>query len=63
MTTDIYISVTYDQYKLLEEAVKHFSELETTHESGALDARFYHKSMRLPIGDLTLEIHGPLVKP
>lgn len=58
-----YTQLTYEQYKDFEEQLKHFSELETTHESGNMDPKFYHKSFRIRIGDLMLEVTGPLVKP
>ena len=63
MATDIYVRLTYEEYKLLERELKDFSNLETTHESGSLDSKFYHKSIRLHIGEIIFEIHGPLVKP
>lgn len=63
MATEIYVRLTYDQYKRLEEELKRFDELETTHESGNLSNQFYHKSIRLHLGDILLEVHGPLVKP
>ena len=55
--TDGYIRLPYDQYKAFEEAIREVKE--TTHVS--VDG-FYHKSIRLPIGDLTLEVYGPTVK-
>ncbi|KKM81589.1 hypothetical protein LCGC14_1328280 [marine sediment metagenome] len=61
LATDLYARLTYDEYKALEEQLKSFEELETTHSS--TPAEYYHKSIRLNIGDITLEIHGPLVKP
>jgi hypothetical protein len=61
--TDIYVRLTYDEYKALEEALKNFAALERTHTSGDKDAAFYHNSFRIPLGSLTLEVHGPLVKP
>ena len=61
LATDLYARLTYDEYKALEEQLKSFEKLETTHSS--VPAEYYHKSIRLNIGDITLEIHGPLVKP
>ena len=63
MATDLYARLTYDEYKLLEQQLREFEGLETTHESSNLDRKFYHKSIRLSIGDITLEVHGPLVAP
>ena len=47
------------EYKAFEEQLKNFSTLETTHVSVE---GYYHKSFRLKIGDITLEVHGPMVK-
>jgi hypothetical protein len=58
---DIYMRLTYDEYKDLEHQLECFHELETTHTS--TPGPFYHKSLRLEIGgDLTIEFHGPTVK-
>ena len=54
----MYLSVSYEEYKDLEEQLRNFSEIEKTHGKGE---EFYHKSLRLHIGDLTFEIHGPAV--
>lgn len=63
MSTELYVRLTYDQYKRLEEELKRFEELESTHESGNLNDQFYHKSLRFHLGDIAVEAHGPLVKP
>ena len=58
---DIYMRLTYEDYKNLESQMRHVKEIETTHRTveGA-----YHKAIRLKIGDdLILEFQGPLVKP
>ena len=60
MATDLYARLDYDQYKLLEQQLQDFARLETTHKSAGEE--FYHKSLRLRLGDIMLEIHGPLVK-
>mgnify|MGYP001599513586 CR=1 FL=1 len=52
-----YVHLTYDEYKAFERACKKFRE--TTHHS--TDGS-YHKSIRLPVGPLTIEFHGPLWK-
>ena len=62
MTQPVYTQLTYEQYKEFEEQLSHFADLETTHKSGSLDEQFYHKAFRLKIGDMTLEVTGPLIK-
>lgn len=53
----IYTALDYEAYKELEIAMKNFQE--STHASAE---GFYHKSIRLPIGDgVVMEFHGPLV--
>ncbi len=55
--TVIYTSLSYENYKNLEEQMRKFAE--TTHTT---EPSFYHKSIRLQITpDLTMEFHGPLV--
>jgi len=58
---DLYMRLTYDQYKRLEEQMRSFDEHETTHrtvEGG------YHKAIRLHLGgDTIFEFQGPLIKP
>ena len=57
---DIYMRLTYEQYKKLEQQLARFKEMETIHRS--VDGA-YHKSYRLQITDsLILEFMGPLVK-
>lgn len=53
----IYIQLTYEEYKRLEEAIKVFRETLHTSTGG-----YYHKSWRLPVGDNIFEFHGPIVK-
>lgn len=57
---DLYMRLTYEQYKALEAQLKRWEEIETTHktvEGG------YHKSLRLTITDtLIIEFQGPLLK-
>jgi hypothetical protein len=57
--TDIYAQLDYRQYKHLEDQLRRWDQIETSHTS--VDG-FYHKALRLEIGDLTLEIQGPAVK-
>ena len=58
---DIYMRLTYEQYKGLEQQLADFKLMETTHrtvEGG------YHKAYRLQITDsLLIEFQGPLIKP
>lgn len=58
---DFYVSLTYNQYKDLERQIRLGVEgLETTHQS--VPGPFYHKSIRLVVGDATFEFHGPSVR-
>jgi hypothetical protein len=57
--TDLYLRLTYKEYKLLEDQLRNWEAVETAHTS--VDG-FYHKALRLDIGDLCLEIQGPAVK-
>ncbi len=53
----MYIHLSYEDFKFLEEQMKAFKE--TTHKT---EGGFYHKSIRLHIDDNTvMEFHGPLV--
>ena len=55
---DMYFNLTYEEFKKLEKSMKEFPE--TVHGEGT---EWYHKSVRIPIGDdLTIEFHGPTVK-
>lgn len=57
---NLYIQLTYDQYKGVERQLDNFRNLETTHQTveGA-----YHKAFRLRVTEtLVLEFQGPLVK-
>ena len=57
--TDMYLRLDYRQYKALEEQLRSWEKTETVHTS--VDG-YYHKALRLDIGDLTLEIQGPAVR-
>jgi len=57
--TDVYLRLDYRQYKHLEKQLRNWDEIETSHTS--VDG-YYHKALRLEIGDMTLEIQGPAVK-
>ncbi len=57
--TDIYARLSYREYKRLEDQLRNWQTVETAHTS--VDG-YYHKALRLDIGDITLEIQGPAVK-
>ena len=54
---DLYVRLSYQEYKDLEAAIKACKETLHTSTGG-----YYHKSIRLPVGDGWLEFHGPIVK-
>jgi len=59
--TCIYLQLSYEDYKNIEEQIRDFRRMETTHrtvEGG------YHKAWRVRVNDgLVIEFQGPLVKP
>lgn len=57
--TDIYTRLDYRSYKELEDQIRSFPECETVHTS--VDG-FYHKAIRLKVGDVVFEFQGPAVK-
>lgn len=58
---DLYMRLSYDQYKKLEEQLENFKELETTHRT--VDGG-YHKAFRLQVTEtMIVEFQGPLIKP
>jgi hypothetical protein len=54
---DIYVNLSYDEYKQFERQVKAFEE--TTHGAGT---EWYHKAFRFNLGPQVFEVHGPNVK-
>ena len=54
---DLYIQLTYDEWKQLEDQCKSFQE--TTHGEGS---EYYHKSFRIKVGGTSWEFHAPIVK-
>lgn len=53
----VYLHVTYEEYKQIEEQMRQFKV--TSHRT---EAKFYHKSIRLKItDDLIMVFHGPMV--
>lgn len=58
---DLYMRLTYEQYKHLEDQLVRFKEIETTHRT--VDGG-YHKAFRLQVTEgLIIEFQGPLIKP
>ena len=57
---DVYMRLSYNEYKELEMQLRNYESLETTHIT--TPGTFYHKSFRIKVGDLTIEFHGPAVK-
>lgn len=55
--SDLYVNLGYEEYKRLERACRAFAE--TEHGKGT---DYYHKSIRLPVGDTLFEFHGPNVQ-
>ena len=60
MTTDFYVRLKYEQYKEIEEQLRSWEQIETTHTSVEGS---YHKSIRLKVGDALFEFYGPTVPP
>ena len=53
----VYVHLSYEDYKHLEEQMRKFAETAHTSTGG-----FYHKSIRLRVSDdFVMEFHGPLV--
>ena len=63
MGTELYVHLTYNQYKRLEKELKNFAALETTHDDEGKRKDLYHNSFRFHLGTILVEAHGPLVKP
>jgi hypothetical protein len=58
---DLYMRLSYEQYKHLEQQLERFREIETTHRT--VDGG-YHKAFRLQVTEtLIIEFQGPLIKP
>lgn len=58
MVPDVYMRLSYDQYKALETQLQNYKDHETTHTT---TGGFYHKALRLDIAGTTYEFQGPLV--
>jgi len=56
---DLYVRLDYEQYKRLEEQLENWREHETTHTS---TEGYYHKALRIDVGEITFEFQGPVVK-
>lgn len=59
MTTPIYITLTHEQWKALEDQCIHFQRVETSHTNH--DEHTYHNAFRLRLDDLVMEFVGPTV--
>lgn len=57
--TNLYAQLSYDEYKELEDQLRNWSTIETSHAS--VDG-YYHKALRIKVGTLLFEFQGPLVK-
>ena len=58
---DQYMRLTYEDYKNLEDQLRRWEEVETTHRT--VDGG-YHKALRLRVTPtLIIEFQGPLIKP
>lgn len=58
---DIYMRLSYEQYKSLEAQLANFKRAESTHRT--VDGG-YHKAFRLQVTEsLIIEFQGPLIKP
>jgi hypothetical protein len=57
---DMYVRLSYDEYKDFERQMEAFKELETTHTTMG-DRRFYHKAFRFKLPITSFEVHGPSV--
>ena len=54
---DLYMNLSYNEWKVMEAQMKAFKE--TEHGKGT---EYYHKSLRITLGEITIEFHGPVVK-
>ena len=57
--TNFYVQLGYDEYKELEQQLRNWEDIETSH---ATVEGFYHKALRIKIGTTLFEFQGPLVK-
>ena len=57
--TNFYVQLGYDEYKEVENQLRDFSNIETSHKTVE---GYYHKALRIKIGTSLFEIQGPLVK-
>jgi hypothetical protein len=57
--SEFYVRLNYKQYKFLEEQLRDWEQIETSHVT--VDG-FYHKALRLEIGSVIIEVQGPTVK-
>ena len=57
--TNFYVQLGYDEYKEVENQLRDFASIETSHSTVE---GYYHKALRIKIGTSLFEIQGPLVK-
>ena len=57
--TNLYLQLDYDSYKELENQLRTWESIETSHAS--VDG-YYHKALRIRVGTILFEFQGPLVK-
>ena len=57
--TNFYVQLGYDEYKEVENQLRDFTSIETSHKTVE---GYYHKALRIKIGTSLFEIQGPLVK-
>lgn len=62
MRPNLYLQLDYDTYKGVEDQLRHWSDVETSHETTDEHGRYYHKAMRLDLGSFVIEFQGPIVK-
>lgn len=57
--TNMYVQLGYDEYKELENQLRNWSLIETSHQTVE---GYYHKALRIKVGTMLFEFQGPLVK-
>lgn len=58
MATDFYVRLSYEEYKELENQLRNWESIETSHQTVK---GFYHKALRIKVGTALFEFQGPLV--
>ena len=57
--TNFYVQLDYDSYKEVENQLRDFRSIETSHTTVE---GYYHKALRIRVGTVLFEFQGPLVK-